>query len=38
MTSDRRFEQDLPDLMAQLAPRAVPDYRDDVVQQTARMR
>ncbi len=38
MTSDRRFEQDLPDLLAQLAPRAKPDYRDDIVRQTARMR
>ena len=38
MTSDRRFEQDLPDLMAQLAPRRVPDYRDDIVRQTARTR
>jgi hypothetical protein len=38
MTSDRRFERDLPDLLAQLAPRQVPDYRDDVVRQTARLR
>ena len=38
MTSDRRFEQDLPDLLAELAPRARPAYRDDIVRQTARMR
>ncbi len=33
-----RFEQDLPALLAELAPRAKPDYRDDIVRQTARMR
>ena len=33
-----RFEQDLPDLLAELAPRAVPDYRDDIVRQTTHMR
>ena len=38
MTSDRRFDQDLPDLLAQLARRRHPDYRDHIVQQTARMR
>ena len=38
MTSDRRFEHDLPDLLAELAPRAMPDYRDDIVRQTAHMR
>jgi Tol biopolymer transport system component len=38
MTSDRRFDRDLPDLLAELAPRATPDYRDDIVQQTALMR
>jgi Tol biopolymer transport system component len=38
MTSDRRFEQDLPTLLAQLAPRATPQYRDDIVRQTARVR
>jgi Tol biopolymer transport system component len=37
MSADR-FERDLPDLLAQLAPRAVPDYRNDIVRQTARMR
>ena len=37
MSTDR-FERDLPDLLAQLAPRAVPDYRDDIVRQTADMR
>jgi Tol biopolymer transport system component len=38
MTADRRFERDLPDLLAQLGHGAAPDYRDDIVQQTARMR
>ena len=38
MTTDRRFESDLSDLLAELAPRRTPDYRDDVVQQTARTR
>ncbi len=38
MTSDRRFERDLPVLLAELAPGAIPDYRDDIVRQTARMR
>ncbi len=38
MTADQRFERDLPDLLAQLAPGPTPDYRDHVVQQTARMR
>ncbi len=38
MTSEQRFERDLPGLLAQLAPMATPDYRDDVVGQTARMR
>ena len=37
MTADHRFEQDLPDLGAARAT-ARPDYRDDIVQQTARMR
>jgi dipeptidyl aminopeptidase/acylaminoacyl peptidase len=37
MTSERRFEQDLPKLLAQLAHEATPDYRNDIVQQTARM-
>jgi len=37
MTTDR-FDRELPDLLEQLAPRAVPDYRDDIVRQTARMR
>jgi dipeptidyl aminopeptidase/acylaminoacyl peptidase len=37
MSTDR-FERELPDLLAQLAPRAVPDYRNDIVRQTARMR
>jgi Tol biopolymer transport system component len=38
MTSERRFEQDLPDLLAELALGSMPDYRDDIVQRTARMR
>lgn len=38
MTSERRFEQDLPDLFEQLALGPTPDYRDHIVQQTARMR
>jgi dipeptidyl aminopeptidase/acylaminoacyl peptidase len=37
MSTDR-FERDLPDLLAQLAPRAVPDYTHDIVRQTAHMR
>ena len=37
MSTDR-FERALPDLLEQLAPRAVPDYRDDIVRQTARIR
>jgi dipeptidyl aminopeptidase/acylaminoacyl peptidase len=37
MNTDR-FDRELPDLLEQLAPRAVPDYRDDIVRQTARMR
>jgi dipeptidyl aminopeptidase/acylaminoacyl peptidase len=38
MTSERHFDQDLPDLLAQVAQAPAPDYRDLVVQQTARMR
>lgn len=38
MTSERRFEQDLPNLFEQLALGPTPDYRDHIVQQTARMR
>ena len=39
MTSDRRFERDIPELLAQLAPRVEPTpYRDDVVRLTARTR
>jgi Tol biopolymer transport system component len=33
-----RFERDLPDLLTRLAPSATPDYRHDIVRQTARMR
>ena len=38
MTSPRRFEQDLPALLADLYPSRTPDYRDDLVQQIARVR
>jgi dipeptidyl aminopeptidase/acylaminoacyl peptidase len=38
MTSPRRFEQDLPALLADLYVAGTPDYRDDLVQQTARAR
>jgi hypothetical protein len=38
MTSDRRFEQELPGLLDQLAYGPLPDYRDDIVRQTARTR
>jgi Tol biopolymer transport system component len=38
MTSDRRFDQDLPDLLAQIAQAPAPDYRDLIVQQTAPIR
>jgi Tol biopolymer transport system component len=38
MTSERRFEQDLPELLADLAPVRRPDYEDDIVRQTAPMR
>jgi dipeptidyl aminopeptidase/acylaminoacyl peptidase len=37
MSADR-FELDLPDLLAELAPQARPDYRDDIVSQTAGVR
>ena len=38
MTSPRRFEQDLPALIAELYLQGTPDYRDDLVQQIARVR
>jgi WD40-like Beta Propeller Repeat len=38
MTSPRRFEQDLPALLADLYVIGTPDYRDDLVRQTARIR
>jgi Tol biopolymer transport system component len=38
MTSERRFDQDLPDLLAQVAQAPAPDYRDQIVQRTARIR
>ena len=37
MTSDRRFEQELSEYLGQLSPGPMPDYRDDIVRQTARM-
>ena len=36
MTSPRRFEQDLPALLADLYVGGTPDYRDDLLGQTAR--
>jgi Tol biopolymer transport system component len=38
MTSPRRFEQDLPALLGDLYLAGTPDYRDDLVRQTARVR
>jgi hypothetical protein len=38
MTSPRRFEQDLPALVADLYLAGMPDYRDDLVQRIARTR
>jgi Tol biopolymer transport system component len=38
MTSERRLEQDLPALLERLAQPSMPDYRDHIVQQTARTR
>jgi dipeptidyl aminopeptidase/acylaminoacyl peptidase len=38
MTSPRRFEQDLPALLAGVYLAGTPDYRDDLVQQVARVR
>ena len=38
MTSARRFEQDLPALLDDLYVAGMPDYRDDLVRQTARIR
>ena len=38
MTSPRRFEQDLPALLADMYVAGTPDYRDDLVQQIARVR
>ena len=38
MTSERRFDHDLPDLLAQVAQAPAPDYRDHIVLQTAHMR
>jgi Tol biopolymer transport system component len=38
MTSTRRFEQDLPALLDDLYVFGTPDYRDDLVRQTAAMR
>jgi Tol biopolymer transport system component len=38
MTSERHFDQDLPDLLAQIAQAPAPEYRDLIVQRTARVR
>ena len=38
MTAEQRFERDLPDLLAELASGAAPDYRDDIVQRVAAVR
>lgn len=38
MTSARRFEQDLPALLDDLYLAGMPDYRDDLVRQTAAIR
>lgn len=38
MTADQRLQRDLPEILAQLAPRVVPDYRDDVIRVTAAAR
>ena len=38
MTSERRFEQDLPALLTEVGLGPRPDYRDDIVRQTATMR
>jgi hypothetical protein len=38
MTSPRRFEQDVPALLADLYLAGTPDYRDDLVRQVARVR
>jgi len=35
MTSPRRFEQDVPALLAELYLAGIPDYRDDLVRQVA---
>jgi dipeptidyl aminopeptidase/acylaminoacyl peptidase len=38
MTSERRFDQDLTNLLAQVAKAPIPEYRDFIVQRTGRMR
>lgn len=38
MTAFERFEQSIPELMIELAPARVPDYFDDMLQQTAATR
>ena len=38
MSSDRRFEQELPGLLDDLYMGLMPAYRDHVLQQTARTR
>ena len=37
MTSPRRFERDLPAILGDLYLAGTPDYRDDLVRQTARV-
>jgi dipeptidyl aminopeptidase/acylaminoacyl peptidase len=38
MTTFERFEREIPELMTELAPARLPDYFDDMLGQTARMR
>jgi WD40 repeat protein len=38
MTTFERFEREIPELMTELAPVRLPDYFDDMLGQTARMR
>jgi hypothetical protein len=38
MNSPQRIEQDLPALLADLYLAGTPDYRDDIVRETARVR
>ena len=38
MTTFERFEREMPELMTELSPARVPDYFDDMLEQTARTR